>query len=213
VSGKPGGATLRGAVRVWTPDASLRRDAYGSDGALPVFASQLSALSSQLFQRWGDAPRSFWSAVAKPAKLPLFVSAADASSHSNPHPPQSARGLEGWRTPNASRLASHLPVPFLFSCFPDSSLPLGRSRSGCPFDADHQMPRSFAPLGSAGTAQRSIPTVPCPSALSFPLPPPQAKIAGRPESGRTQTAPRPGPPPPARSSSSAVCESSPRCCL
>ena len=71
-------------------------------------------------------------------------------------------GEDGWRC--ASGIFSQpLPLtPYLplscFHVFQIRPLPLRRSRSRCPFNADHQGPRSFAPLGIAGTAQRSIPT-------------------------------------------------------
>lgn len=44
-----------------------------------------------------------------------------------------------------------------FPVFPPP-LPLTPYLRGCPFDADQPRPRSFTPLGSAWTAQRSIPT-------------------------------------------------------
>jgi hypothetical protein len=119
--------------------------------------------------RWNLARRlSLWSAVAKPAELPLYHGRGLGSEIrvTPPHAPgdgkavswlawlpalHTARGRPTNSTVPTSQLSVGLPSPLPLTPY----LP---SLSGCSFDADQLGPRSFASLGGAGTAQRSIPT-------------------------------------------------------
>ena len=152
----PGGATLRGAVCSWSNTAPFRRNATAVANPSPTTQSPQKGTTNRHTRSTNKAVET----ILRPYRLPLtrhflsalafsFLPATEAPVHPQPSPapdaPQSARGLA-----QSKRFAPSIP----------SYLP---SLVGSFFGADQQRPRSFAPLGSAGTAQRSIPTIGSPS--------------------------------------------------
>jgi hypothetical protein len=139
---------LRGAVFLWSAVAMLPlshfpTDVWSGDPSLAPPASKESPLPMD--------PR------ITPQKHEWEKTGAKTTNFRQRHE---------WEIRSDSRISlTAYPLPTLapsrlFHVFQIPPLPLGRCRSRCPVDADQQKPRSFAPLGVAGTAPQSIPTLP-----------------------------------------------------